>query len=201
MQSRFGVLIFYFWKIFETQKIIMLQKIKLRHLLSKNEILISDKKNIDLEVMKKFFYSEIKMKKKLDLGTIFFTKLENGKIDVKNPEKLVMSIIIFISALFEIINKRSFISISESKIYEDMVKFDTVYRIRLLGNEQNFFKNYVVDRVVTKRVFAKTKFEESIADCYDFFISKLEEKSADEIKKMLESIENAVCSFCLIELN
>ena len=201
MQSRFGVLIFYFWKIFETQKIIMLQKIKLRHLLSKNEILISDKKNIDLEVMKKFFYSEIKMKKELDLGTIFFTKLENGKIDVKNPEKLVMSIIIFISALFEIINKRSFISISESKIYEDMVKFDTVYRIRLIGNEQNFFKNYVVDRVVTKRVFAKTKFEESIADCYDFFISKLEEKSADEIKKMLESIENAVCSFCLIELN
>ena len=179
----------------------MLQKIKLRHLLSKNEILISDKKNIDLEVMKKFFYSEIKMKKELDLGTIFFTKLENGKIDVKNPEKLVMSIIIFISALFEIINKRSFISISESKIYEDMVKFDTVYRSRLIGNEQNFFKNYVVDRVVTKRVFAKTKFEESIADCYDFFISKLEEKSADEIKKMLESIENAVCSFCLIELN
>lgn len=153
--------------------------------------------NIFLSDLEEYIQSETKSK--YYFGHFLFEEKESHKFAIIDGQQRITTIVIFLSALF-----RSLETIRPLREEEELLKEDTIIRKSLCRfetaeNDDQFFKDYVINQTKKDKNNLKTVSAKHIASAFDFFTSYLKDKEEVYLLQMLITIQNSICTTHLVK--
>lgn len=133
------------------------------------------------------------------VGHFMFEEKGDSLFNVIDGQQRLTTIVIFLSALFGRLQTLRKLSESENECYEDMVKRNSSYRFRTVDYDDQFFKDYVIDKVQINNNALETESAKRIAHAYDSFVKRLADKDEPYLSKMLEIIGKASCTTHIVK--
>ncbi len=94
---------------------------------------------------------------------------------------------IFISALINEIKKRGLTVQNLHQIFNDILKFETQYRVNINAKSNQFFRDYIVDRIEIKNAEPVNPASTFIKEIFDFFSKKLKSETDVSLKNILQT--------------
>lgn len=129
------------------------------------------------------------------LGHFLFEDLGKGEYAVIDGQQRLTTIIIFVSAALERIKlERNKLTEKEIIIGEDLIKRRSTYRFSTVDYDNQFFRDYVIDRLKTDHNGIETTSAGRIAAAYDFFGKKLSSMDMEHVKQLMWVVVNASCT-------
>ena len=134
------------------------------------------------------------------LGHFLFEEKGENEYAIIDGQQRLTTTVIFISALYKCLKE---IRKSESLrdfdddlyvAYCNTIKQGTSYRFATVEYDNQLFRDYVIDQTIHTRNDIDTVSKKSIADAFDYFCSKLSNKTEEELLQFLKAITNASCT-------
>ena len=137
-------------------------------------------------------------------GHFLFEKKRKNIYAIIDGQQRLTTIIIFISALCKrliemgnIVNVEDDLSYLDEDLfefYQDSIKSGYRYIFNTVEYDNQMFRDYVIDQRTHNRSGMDTVSKERIADAFDYFCSKLADKTEDELLQLSDAIINACCT-------
>jgi hypothetical protein len=159
----------------------------------------TEKKEVNIFIEDLYNHYESKSNKSYYFGHFLFKKTNNNNFYVIDGQQRLTTIVIFVSALFEELKKRN-IQLSQyySRYYFNMIKCDDTYIFNTVEYDNQFFKDYVIDRKKINSDNLKTLSSKRIAKAFNYFTNYLQNQNLDYLENILDIILNAKCSAYLV---
>jgi len=87
----------------------------------------------------------------------------------------------------------------EEESFEDIIKRKSIYRFETVDYDKQLFKDYVIDQIKKDKNGLETESANRIVTAFDFFVSHLKEKNESYLIKILDIIQNAICTTHLVQ--
>lgn len=139
-------------------------------------------------------YNKSSAKTPYYFGHFLFEEKTDGSFGVIDGQQRLTTIIIFLSALFSKLESIRALTENEEVLYENMIKRKSNYIFSTVDYDNQFFKDYVVDRIKKSKSDLETESARRIANAFDFFVAQLSDKDNDYLVKMLKTISEASCT-------
>lgn len=130
------------------------------------------------------------------LGTIKLYNLPSK--EMSDGEQRLTTTIIFVASLFNKLRTIRELNLSEIEIYEDIIKRNGSYKFSTINQDNQLFKDCVIDKIPLKKDLQISKSGERILSALHYFENKLIHKSEVEVVNLLNSVINAKCILELI---
>lgn len=128
------------------------------------------------------------------LGHFLFEQ-DGENFKVIDGQQRLTTITILISALFQILAKHRDLNVSEEMTREDALKRGLrIYRFSTVEYDNQFFRDYVIDRTRKDRSGLETISATRIADAFDYFMQKLADCEEPMIVSLMDAILSASCT-------
>ncbi len=127
-------------------------------------------------------------------GHFLFENGGSDKYDIIDGQQRLTTIEIFLSAVFNQLEKKRELTDDEKEIKEDTIKRNSKYRFSTVEYDNHFFKDYVIDGTKTSKKNIETISAERIADAFDFFKKELKNKTISDCEKYINSVINSACT-------
>ncbi|WP_276882434.1 DUF262 domain-containing protein [Campylobacter cuniculorum] len=126
-------------------------------------------------------------------GNISLEESENNTAEIIDGQQRITTIIIFIRALYNILEKKEF-NENQIKKQEVLSKLKEIYlnpkaKLKTVEYDDGYFENYIIKN--NDSYSSQTFSQDRIKDAKEFFNKKLESKSTEEILKLFESLKKA----------
>lgn len=126
-------------------------------------------------------------------GNISLEESENNTAEIIDGQQRITTIIIFIRALYNILEKKEF-NENQTKKQEVLSKLKEIYlnpkaKLKTVEYDDGYFENYIIKN--NDSYPTQTLSQDRIKKAKDFFNKKLESKSTEEILKLFESLKKA----------
>ena len=126
-------------------------------------------------------------------GNISLEESENNTAEIIDGQQRITTIIIFIRALYNILEKKEF-NENQIKKQEVLSKLKEIYlnpkaKLKTVEYDDGYFENYIIKN--SNSYSSQTFSQDRIKDAKEFFNKKLESKSTEEILKLFESLKKA----------
>ena len=144
-------------------------------------------------------YVQSKSKSKYYFGHFLFEKVGEKKYGVVDGQQRLTTIVIFLSALYKQLKGIRDLTEEEEFEYSSMIRLASRYRFSTVDYDNQLFKEYVIDRTKKDKIGLKTESEKRIVAAYDFFSSKLSQKSEEELLALYSAVKSASCSTYMVE--
>jgi uncharacterized protein with ParB-like and HNH nuclease domain len=128
----------------------------------------------------------------------FLFEEKNSIYDVIDGQQRLTTIVIFLSALFNIVNSKRNLNDDEQNIYEDIIKRRREVRFSTVEYDNQLFVDYVIDQNKADRNNLETDSAKRIVNAFDYFKNHLKNKDEKYIDKILSAISNATCTTHLV---
>jgi len=132
-------------------------------------------------------------------GSFQFEKRSECNFYVMEGEQRLTTIVIFLSALFSKLKALRVLKESEEFLYEDTIKRKSTYRFETIDNDNQIFKDYVVDQIKKNKYGFETESAQRIVNAFDFFSNALEGKDKTSLTNLLIAVCHASCTTRTIE--
>lgn len=139
-------------------------------------------------------YSKSEVKTPYSFGHFLYEKVEDYKYAIIDGQQRLTTIIMLVSALFDSIGKERLLTEKEEDIYEYVIKRRGTYRFSTVQYDNNFFRDYVIDNVITDRHGIETASGLRIADACDFFRDRLQTMDLPTKEALLYAVIKASCT-------
>ncbi|MFO1373914.1 MAG: DUF262 domain-containing protein [Agitococcus sp.] len=124
-------------------------------------------------------------------GHFLFEK-QSDKYCIVDGQQRLTTIVIFVSALFSILKDN--ISEEQTECFEDMIKRGSTIRFSTVNYDNKFFEDYIINKTKHDTHGLETESAKRIANAFQYFQKKLNNKSEEELRQLLNTICNAVCT-------
>lgn len=126
-------------------------------------------------------------------GNISLEESENNTAEIIDGQQRITTIIIFIRALYNILEKKEF-NENQTKKQEVLSKLKEIYlnpkaKLKTVEYDDGYFENYIIKN--NNSYPNQTLSQIRIKKAKEFFNKKLESKSTEEILKLFESLKKA----------
>lgn len=126
-------------------------------------------------------------------GNISLEESKNNTAEIIDGQQRITTIIIFIRALYNILEKKEF-NENQTKKQEVLSKLKEIYlnpkaKLKTVEYDDGYFENYIIKN--NNSYSSQTFSQDRIKDAKEFFNKKLESKSTEEILKLFESLKKA----------
>ena len=182
----------------------------IRQMMANNEIYVPDyqrayswetpEENTKSKTHTDVFYADIeeyknsKAKAPFYFGHFLYEEKSKNKYAIIDGQQRLTTIVIFLSVLFEKLQIIRELSEDEKEYYEDMIKRGSKIRFSTIGYDNQFFKDYVIEKIKKDDRGIETESAKRILKAYEFFKEKLFEKDEDYLLGMLNVIKDASCT-------
>ena len=182
----------------------------IREMMANNEIYVPDyqrayswetpEENTKSKTHTDVFYADIeeyknsKAKAPFYFGHFLYEEKSKNKYAIIDGQQRLTTIVIFLSVLFEKLQIIRELSEDEKEYYEDMIKRGSKIRFSTIGYDNQFFKDYVIEKIKKDDRGIETESAKRILKAYEFFKEKLFEKDEDYLLGMLNVIKDASCT-------
>ena len=182
----------------------------IREMMANNEIYVPDyqrayswetpEENNKTKTHTDVFYADIeeyknsKAKAPFYFGHFLYEEKSKNKYAIIDGQQRLTTIVIFLSVLFEKLQIIRELSEDEKEYYEDMIKRGSKIRFSTIGYDNQFFKDYVIEKIKKDDRGIETESAKRILKAYEFFKEKLFEKDEDYLLGMLNVIKDASCT-------
>ena len=126
-------------------------------------------------------------------GNISLEESKNNTAEIIDGQQRITTIIIFIRALYNILEKKEF-NENQTKKQEVLSKLKEIYlnpkaKLKTVEYDDGYFENYIIKN--SNSYPAQTLSQDRIKKAKEFFNKKLESKSTEEILKLFKSLKKA----------
>lgn len=157
-------------------------------------------KQVNLFLYKLENYVHSTAKSKYYFGDFLFEEHAEYKFGVISGHQLLTTIIIFLSALFARLSQIVVLSEVEIEIFQNIIKRRSIYPFSTVNNDNQLFKDYVINRIKKDKSGLETQSAKRIVDAFDFFTQKFNNKNEAYLRIMIDTIQRASCTtHCLKE--
>ena len=151
-------------------------------------------KQVDIFLSDLENHKERSTNSKYYFGHFLFEEKTPNDFAVIDGQQRLTTITIFLSALFTRLKAIRQLSEYENEVFEDIIKRKSVYRFRTVDEDNQLFKDIVIDQIKKDNVGFKTESTQRIVDAFQFFTQKLADKDQAYLVKMLKTIQDARCT-------
>lgn len=127
-------------------------------------------------------------------GHFLFEEKDDKGFGIIDGQQRMTTIVILLSALFSRLKQIRPLNENEQETFEDVIKRNSIYRFETVDEDDQFFKDYVIDQNKNDRSDVKTASAKCIANAFDFFTSQFADKDESFLLKMLDTVQNASCT-------
>ena len=127
-------------------------------------------------------------------GHFLFEEKSEGNFGVIDGKQRLTTIVIFLSALFSKLKSIRTLTENEVVLFENMIKRKSNYIFLTVDNNNQLFKDYVVDQIKKNKNGLETESAKRIVNAFDFFTKALSDKDEVYLSKMLKTVYEASCS-------
>ena len=134
------------------------------------------------------------------LGHFLFEEMEDGSFAVIDGQQRLTTTIICLAALYRRLMKLKNVDRIDrlepkfQLVYENCVKYKYDYRFSTVDYDDQMFRDYVIDQKSRNRERLDTLSQRRIADAFDFFCKKFEERAEEQVKQLILTLSNATCT-------
>lgn len=139
-------------------------------------------------------YLKSEVKTPYSFGHFLYEKTEDYKYAIIDGQQRLTTIIMLVSTLFYSIGKERLLTEKEEEIYEYVIKRRGTYRFSTVKYDNKFFRDYVIDNVITDRHGIETASGLRIADACDFFRDRLQTMDLPTKETLLYAVVKASCT-------
>ncbi len=111
----------------------------------------------------------------------------SGVYRVVQEEQPIILHFIFLAVVIDELHQRNMITVEVNHIFEDLLKYETVYRIHLDQDSNQFFRDKVIDRIVINEKNKESSIETTIRMVMDIYSSILQNCSDYKLMELLNS--------------
>ena len=146
-------------------------------------------------------YIKSKPKTPYYFGHFLFEHKESKSYNIIDGQQRLTTIVIFLSAVFEKLERIRELTEEEKQIKEDIIKRGSYYRFSTVDYDDSLFRDYVIDHLVIQTETFETLSSKRIVNAFDFFVKKLESKDEGSCLSYIESVTNSACTTHIVNGN
>ena len=151
------------------------QEFTFREFTKNKKILISDLEKLSAQ---KLFELTVEnnsliintLNKSLHKNFLFFFEDKKSNFHLLINKIEFLNFIILFSAIFFTLTKRNLVTSIHYKIFEDILKCETLYHLEINNADKDFFKNFIINRVQSYENIKLSNFEVSNVFIYDVVV-------------------------------
>lgn len=128
------------------------------------------------------------------IGHFLFEDKGNHKYAIIDGQQRLTTIEIYLSALFAKLKTLRELTEDEKTLYENMIKRGSKYRFQTVDYDNQFFKDYIIDRQSVNTGSLETESARRISLANEYFVSCLEKEPEKNLLAFLNTIQNALCT-------
>lgn len=139
-------------------------------------------------------YIKSKAKTPYYFGHFLYEERPDKIYAIIDGQQRLTTIIIFLSALYARLKNCRDLTEEEEEHFEDMVKRNSNYRFSTVEYDNQFFRDYVIDRTSKNKNGLDTESAKRIVKAFDYFTKQLEGKDDVYLSQLLNAISSASCT-------
>ena len=124
-------------------------------------------------------------------GHFLFEKKSSDTFGIIDGQQRLTTITIFLSALFKVLKSRRPLSDMEDFVFKSIISIGNICRFTTVDYDNQLFKDYVITQIKSDHKGLDTESQKRIVDAFDFFVDRFNEKSEDDLQKLLEAVKEA----------
>ena len=139
-------------------------------------------------------YNKSKAKTPYYFGHFLFEEKSDSYYGVIDGQQRLITIVIFLSALFARLKTIRKLTEDEEVFYENMIKRKSNYIFSTVDYDNQLFKDYVVDQTKKNKNGLETESARRIVKAFDFFSKHFKDKDESYLTQMLKTVSEASCT-------
>lgn len=127
-------------------------------------------------------------------GHFLYEAKSDTEYAIVDGQQRLTTITIFVAALINRLKELRELSETETRDYQDMIKKCYEYHFSTVEYDNQFFRDYVIDRVKTNSNSLDTISKQRIVVAYDFFYKEFQKMTEDQILELFDVVKSASCT-------
>ena len=182
------------------------QEFTFREFTKNKKILISDLEKLSAQ---KLFELTVEnnsliintLNKSLNKNFLFFFEDKKSNFHLLINKIEFLNFIILFSAIFFTLTKRNLVTYIHYKIFEDILKCETLYHLEINNADKDFFKNFIINRVQTYENIKLSNFATFVKSNFYTFSGEIENMSNNKVNNLLDMLINTKLQIQKINFN